>query len=199
MTKTVRVETKAGAYATDVNQLIRSILTHIGEDPNREGLLETPDRVVKSYKELFVGYTYDDGKIQETLKVFEDGACDEMVVLRGIEFSSFCEHHMLPFIGVAHVGYVPNGFIVGISKLARLVDIYAKRLQVQERLTTQITTALDKHLMPKGSACVIEAKHQCMSCRGVGKQNSVMITSSLTGVFKEEGSTRSEFLSLVRG
>jgi GTP cyclohydrolase I len=197
--KNVRVETVAGAFSTPLRSLIRALLNYIGEDPSREGLLETPERVIKSYDELFSGYRFTDEKIAETLKVFEDGACDEMVVLKGIEFNSFCEHHMLPFIGIAHVAYVPSGKIVGISKLARLVDIYSKRLQVQERLTTQITAALDKHLMPKGSACVIEAKHQCMSCRGVGKQNSVMVTSSLTGVFKEEGTTRSEFLSLVRG
>lgn len=197
--KHVRVETIAGAFSTPLGALIRALLSHIGEDPNREGLVETPERVIKSYEELFSGYKFNDAQIAKTLKVFEDGACDEMVVLKGIEFSSFCEHHMLPFIGIAHVAYVPEGRIVGISKLARLVDIYAKRLQVQERLTTQITYALDRHLKPKGSACVIEAKHQCMSCRGVGKQNSVMITSSLTGVFKDEGTTRSEFFSLVRG
>lgn len=197
-TNLVRVETQAGAFSTQVGELIKSLLRYIGENPEREGLLETPHRVIKSYDELFSGYKFDEERIAETLKVFEDGACDEMVVLKGIEFNSFCEHHMLPFIGVAHVAYVPNGKIVGISKLARLVDIYAKRLQVQERLTTQVTAALDTHLAPKGSACVIEAKHQCMSCRGVGKQNSVMVTCSLTGVFKDEPITRSEFLSHVR-
>lgn len=181
-----------------IQQNVRSILACIGEDPTREGLLETPKRVAKSYGQLFSGYAVDtDEKLVELLKVFTDGACDEMVILRDIEFSSFCEHHMLPFIGKAHVAYIPNGKVVGVSKLARLVDVYAKRLQIQERLTTQVTSALDRILAPKGAACVIEAHHQCMSCRGVGKQHSIMVTSSLTGAFKQEPETRAEFMSLV--
>ena len=174
---------------------VTRILEYIGEDPSREGLVETPKRVVKSYSELFAGYRQNP---EDFMKVFSDGACDEMVLLRDIEFQSCCEHHMLPFIGVAHVAYVPNGKVIGVSKLARLVDLYAKRLQIQERLCQQVTTALDEHLTPLGSACVIEAKHLCMTCRGVGKQNSVMTTSSLTGVFKESQSTRNEFLSMIR-
>ena len=154
---------------------------------------------VKSWQQLYSGYQFKtDADIAGVLKIFEDGACKEMVVLKNIEFQSMCEHHMLPFVGSAHIGYIPDGKIVGISKLARLLEVYARRLQVQERLTEQITAALDKHLMPKGSACVIEAHHQCMSCRGVMKQNSSMITSSLTGEFLQPA-VRSEFLSYVKG
>lgn len=176
---------------------VRDILDFIGEDPAREGLIETPSRVVKSWQQLYSGYRYKtDEDIAGVLKIFEDGACKEMVVLRSIEFQSMCEHHMLPFVGSAHIGYIPDGRIVGISKLARLLEVYARRLQVQERLTEQITAALDKHLRPKGSACVIEAHHQCMSCRGVMKQNTSMITSSLTGEFLLPA-VRSEFLSFA--
>ena len=179
--------------------LVRQVLINIGEDPDREGLIETPSRVMKSWQQLYSGYQYkSDEDIAGVLKIFEDGACKEMVVLKNIEFQSMCEHHMLPFVGYAHIGYIPNGSIVGISKLARLLEVYARRLQVQERLTEQITAALDRHLAPKGSACVIEAKHQCMSCRGVMKQNSSMITSSLTGEFLQPA-VRSEFLSYVKG
>lgn len=177
---------------------IRRVLQYIGEDPDREGLIETPKRVVKSYTEIFSGYSYKtEEDIASVLKVFEDGACDEMVVVKDIEFTSYCEHHMMPFSGVAHIAYLPAGKIIGLSKLGRILDIYARRLQIQERLTTQITTALETHLKPLGSACVIEAKHACMSCRGVKKQNSVMITSSLTGQFREPA-VRAEFFSMIR-
>ncbi len=174
---------------------IRRLIEFIGDDPNREGLRETPDRVIRSYKELFSGYKQDPASV---FKCFEDGACDEMVVLSGIEFCSHCEHHMLPFLGHAHVAYIPNKRIIGVSKIARLVEIFARRLQVQERLTTQITEALDKHLQPLGSACMIEANHLCMSCRGVRKQ-AIMRTSSLTGAFKQDGVARAEFLALIKG
>jgi len=174
------------------------LLEYIGEDPKREGLLETPSRMLRSYKELFSGYQFKhDVDVAAVMKVFEDGACDEMVVLRDIEFTSFCEHHFLPFHGVAHVAYLPHGKVIGISKLARLVDIFSKRLQIQERLTQQITAALDFHLKPLGSACVIEARHECMSCRGVRKQKSVMVTSSLTERFREP-EVRQEFFHLIR-
>lgn len=180
-------------------QIVADLLKAIGENPKREGLIETPSRVVKSWQQLYSGYRYKtDEDIASVLKIFEDGACKEMVVLKNIEFQSMCEHHMLPFVGKAHIGYIPNGRILGISKLARLLEIYARRLQVQERLTEQITAALDKHLLPKGSACVIEAHHQCMSCRGVMKQNTSMITSSLTGEFLQ-AAVRAEFLSHTRG
>lgn len=181
---------------TGLHESIRNLLRYIGENPDREGLLETPDRVLRSYSELFSGYHQNPASV---LKTFEDGACDEMVVLRDIEFWSCCEHHLLPFFGRAHIAYLPNGKIVGLSKLARLLEVYSRRLQVQERLTTQITEALDKHLHPLGSACVIEAKHLCMICRGVQKQQSTMITSSLTGAFREKPEVRGEFFQLVRG
>lgn len=185
-----RMEAEQGPEANVVR-----MLQFIGEDPKREGLRETPARVVKSYKELFSGYGVDVGKL---LKTFEDGVCDEMVLLKDIEVYSTCEHHLLPFYGVAHVAYIPNKKVVGISKLARLVDAFAKRLQIQERLTTQITSALDTHLQPLGSACVLEAKHFCMVCRGVGKQHSSMVTSSLTGEFRNP-EVRSEFFHLIKG
>ncbi len=179
-----------------IEDSIRNILVYIGEDPDREGLLETPARVMKAYKELFSGYRFTDDDVRKMLKTFKDGACDELVLVKDIEFVSFCEHHMLPFTGRAHVAYIPFERVVGVSKLARLVEVYSRRLQIQERLTTQITSALDKHLMPKGSACVIEASHSCMSCRGVMKQQSKMVTSSITGDFKN-GAVRAEFFSLI--
>lgn len=169
------------------------LLQYIGENPQREGLLETPARVIKAYDEMFSGYKTDPKSI---IKVFEEDSCDEMVLLRNIEFYSVCEHHMLPFFGTAHVAYIPNGKIVGLSKLARLVDIFSRRLQVQERLTTQITETLDELLQPAGSACVMEAQHFCMLCRGVRKQNSSMVTSSLTGAFRQPA-VRAEFFSMV--
>jgi GTP cyclohydrolase I len=176
---------------------IRRILEYIGEDPDREGLLETPHRVVKSYAELFSGYKYKtDEDISAFLKVFKDGACEEMVLVKDISFTSFCEHHMLPFEGVAHVAYLPQGRIIGLSKIPRLVEVYSRRLQVQERLTQQITGMMDKLLKPKGSACVIEASHSCMSCRGVRQSGAKMLTSSLTGEFLDSA-VRQEFFSHV--
>jgi GTP cyclohydrolase I len=175
---------------------IRRILQYIGENPDREGLKETPARVARSYKELFAGYGQ---KAEDIFKCFSDGACDEMVIQKNIEVQSFCEHHLIPFFGVAHVAYIPNKRIIGLSKLARLVDIYARRLQVQERLTTQITSDLDKYLQPLGSACVIECQHLCMCYRGVKKPHSTTLTSSLTGAFKKEPSCRAEFFHLIKG
>lgn len=179
--------------------LVREVLTAIGENPNRGGLKETPARVVASWKELFSGYSFKPEDICQLMKTFEDGAfgVDEMVVVRDIEFYSFCEHHMLPFVGVAHVGYLPDGKIVGLSKLARLVDVYARRLQVQERMTAQITRDIDHYLRPRGAGCVVEARHLCMACRGV-RSDSMTITSSLVGAFKDDPKTRAEFLSLAR-
>jgi GTP cyclohydrolase I len=183
----------------DSEKLIRHILVAIGENAAREGLVETPARVVRSWEELYAGYRVNTSdQFRDLLKVFTDGSCDEMVVLKDIEFQSMCEHHMLPFLGKAHIAYIPDGRILGISKLARLLEVFAKRLQVQERLTQQVTQTLDTYLRPKGSACVIEAHHQCMSCRGVLKQNSTMVTSSLTGAFKDNPETRAEFFGLVR-
>lgn len=173
---------------------IKNILGMIGEDPGREGLAGTPDRVVRSWAELFGGYKADPASI---MTVFEEGACDEMVILRDIEFYSTCEHHMLPFFGRAHVGYLPNGKVIGVSKIARLVDIYAKRLQVQERLTAQVADCLMQHLSPKGVIVVMTGVHMCMVARGVGKQNSRMTTSAIRGSFQDTR-TKAEFLSLCR-
>lgn len=184
------------ANQTGPEDAVIRILQFLGEDPAREGLRETPTRVVRSWGELFAGYKQDPAAL---LKTFEDGACDEMVVLKDIGFTSFCEHHLLPFTGTAHVAYLPDRKVLGLSKLARLVDCFAKRLQLQERLTTQVTAALDEHLRPQGSACVVEATHYCMACRGVRKENAVMVTSSLTGVFRDKPEVRAEFFQLVRG
>jgi len=174
---------------------VRRLLEYIGEDPKREGLVETPKRVIRSYETLFGGYKQ---KPEDVLKLFEDGACNEMVLLKDVEFTSFCEHHILPFFGKAHIAYIPDGRVIGISKLARILEIYARRLQIQERIGQQITDCLMKFLKPKGAACVLEAQHACMVCRGVQKQNSVMMTSSLTGVFLEHVQTRSEFFSMIK-
>ena len=172
---------------------VKTLLRYVGEDPDREGLKDTPKRVLRAYAELFSGYHQDPASV---LKTFEDGACDEMVLLRGVSVVSTCEHHLLPFIGSAHVAYLPAGRIVGISKLARLVDVFARRLQVQERLTVQVTAALEEHLKPLGAACVIEAKHSCMGCRGIRQADPIMVTSSLTGRFRDPV-VRAEFFSLV--
>lgn len=175
---------------------VRRLLEYIGEDPDREGLIETPQRVIKSYQKLFGGYNEDP---KEYLKVFKDDTCDEMVVVKEIEVYSMCEHHMLPFFGKAHIAYVPDGKVVGVSKLVRILETYARRLQIQERLCQQVTETIDKLLSPKGSACIIQARHFCMTSRGVEKQNSVMVTSSLTGVFQKHRATRNELLSLIKG
>lgn len=176
--------------------IVTRCLQRIGEDPLREGLVETPNRVVKSWKDLYGGYSQDPASV---FKVFEDGACDEMVLLKNIEFYSTCEHHMLPFFGRAHIAYIPNGRVVGISKLARLLEVFARRLQIQERLGQQITGAIVDHLKPKGAACILEAQHFCMTSRGVQKQDSIMVTSSLTGAFKDKPEARAELLTLVKG
>lgn len=177
----------------EIQDHIREIIKFIGENPEREGLRKTPERMVKSWKELFSGYHQN---VEEIFTVFEDDCCDEMVVLKQIEMYSFCEHHMLPFFGKASIAYIPNGKVVGISKLARVLEVFSRRLQIQERLCEQVTGALEKHLQPKGTACVIEAHHLCMMARGVSKQNSVMITSSLTGAFRLP-EVRTEFFQLV--
>lgn len=176
-------------------QTVRNIISFIDDHPNREGLRNTPARVVKSWEELFAGYNKNPADLMTVFS--ETNGYDEIVVLRNIEFYSTCEHHMLPFTGRAHVAYLPNNRVVGISKLARLLDLYARRLQIQERIGQQVIEALDTHLHPKGSACILVAKHQCMVCRGVQKQNSEMVTSSLSGVFKETPAVRAELLSLI--
>ena len=179
---------------TGIEDNIVRLLQYIGEDPKRDGLLETPARVAKSLHELYSGYHVDVGSL---FKVF-DVPHDEMVVLKDVEFYSMCEHHMLPFHGKAHIAYIPQGKVIGVSKLARVLEAFSRRLQVQERLTEQVTDALMQHLQPRGAACVLEASHFCMKCRGVQKQNSTMVTSSLKGVFREPAA-RAEFLQFIKG
>jgi GTP cyclohydrolase I len=191
------VPAKAAAVSqTEAEAAIKLLLRWAGDDPEREGLLDTPTRVAKAYKEWFGGYTM---KPEEYLKrTFEEVAgYDEMVILRDIEFESHCEHHMAPIIGVAHVGYIPNGRVVGISKLARVVEAYAKRLQVQEKMTAQIARCIQDVLKPKGVGVVIVAKHECMTTRGVHKTGVSMVTSKLLGSFREDARTRAEFLQCV--
>src|SRR5574342_703064 len=175
---------------------IRTILTQIGEDPGRDGLRNTPKRVDAAFRHLTSGYKMDaDALLNGALF---DVAYDEMVIVRDIETFSLCEHHLLPFFGKCHVGYIPNGRVIGLSKIPRLVDMYARRLQVQERLTMQIAETINSKIRPKGVAVVIEAQHLCMIMRGVEKQNSIAITSSMLGAFKDNQNTRKEFLSMVR-
>lgn len=172
------------------------VLTEIGEDPGREGLIKTPQRVAKSLRYLTSGYRKD---VDSVLNDALFSVCyDEMVIVRDIEVFSLCEHHLLPFFGRCHVAYLPNQKIVGLSKIPRLVDVFARRLQVQERLTTQIAETLMEKLNPQGVGVVIEARHLCMIMRGVEKQNSVAVTSAMLGVFRESAQTRAEFLNLVR-
>ncbi len=175
---------------------IRSILIKIGEDPARDGLLNTPLRVSQSLRFLTSGYRMNEDDLLN--KALFDVAYDEMVIVRDIELFSLCEHHLLPFFGKCHVGYIPDGRVIGLSKIPRLVDMYARRLQVQERLTRQIAETIDQKIRPRGVAVVIEAQHLCMIMRGVEKQNSVAVTSSMLGVFKDNQNTRNEFLNLVR-
>ncbi len=175
---------------------IRSILQQIGEDPNRDGLQNTPQRVDRAMRFLTSGYKMDPEELLN--KALFDVAYDEMVIVRDIEVFSLCEHHLLPFFGKCHVGYIPNGRVIGLSKIPRLVDMFARRLQVQERLTKQIAETINEKIHPRGVAVVIEAQHLCMIMRGVEKQNSVAVTSSMLGAFKDNQNTRNEFLNLVR-
>lgn len=175
--------------------LVRLQIEAIGEDTTREGLLDTPSRVIKSWKELYSGYEKDP---KDILTVFEADGYNQIVLLKDIEMYSTCEHHMLPFFGKAHVAYIPGDHVIGISKLARLVDIYARRMQIQERIGDQVTEALMKYLKPKAAACIIEAKHTCMMMRGVNKQNSTMMTSSLKGSFLEDSKSRQELMSMIK-
>lgn len=174
---------------------IREILSLLGEDPNREGLIKTPDRVAKSYQYLTKGYWQDPEDILRSALFKENYR--QMVIVKDIDLFSLCEHHMLPFYGKAHVAYIPNGYVTGLSKIARVVDVFARRLQVQERLTTQIKDCIQNTLNPMGVMVVIEARHMCMQMRGVEKQNSITTTSDFTGVFKEQ-KTREEFVSLIK-
>jgi len=189
-------DTQKGSGGDPLESVIRSLLRELGEDPGRDGLIRTPGRVARSLRFLTSGYR------QELDKVLNGAlfpvAYDEMVIVKDIEVFSLCEHHLLPFFGRCHVAYIPNQKVIGLSKIPRVVDVFAKRLQIQERLTTQIAEALMERIKPQGVGVIIEAKHLCMIMRGVEKQNSVAVTSHMTGVFKDGESTRAEFLRLVR-
>lgn len=180
----------------EAEKAVRVLLKWAGDNPDREGLIETPKRVVKAYEQFFEGYNQDPEEV--LMKTFEEvEGYDEMVIVKDIRLESHCEHHMVPILGVAHVGYIPNKRVVGISKLARIVDIFGKRLQTQETMTSQIANTIQKVLDPKGVAVVIDANHQCMSTRGVHKTTSSTVTSAMKGIFKENSVTRNEFLSFV--
>jgi len=175
---------------------VRTMILWAGDDPDREGLLETPSRVVRAYEEFFAGYAQDPREI--LAKTFSEvEGYDEMIVMNDIRFESHCEHHMVPIIGKAHVGYLPYKRVIGISKLARLVEVYARRLQVQEKMTVQIADTLQEVLQPKGVAVVIEAAHQCMTTRGVHKPGVGLVTSRMVGAFRDDPSTRREFLAVI--
>ncbi|HET7292883.1 MAG TPA: GTP cyclohydrolase I FolE [Vicinamibacteria bacterium] len=175
---------------------VRAILAGIGEDPDRDGLQKTPDRVEKALRFLTQGYSQDAEKVLN--EALFDVAYDEMVIIKDIEVFSLCEHHLLPFFGKAHVAYLPNGKVAGLSKIPRLVDMYARRLQVQERMTVDIAAAIERIIRPRGVGVVIEAMHFCMMMRGVEKQHSVAVTSCMRGVFRDQMQTREEFLNLIR-
>jgi GTP cyclohydrolase I len=196
--ETTASETTSGGRPSraEAEDAVRTLLRWAGDDPAREGLLDTPSRVVRSYEEFFSGYTEDPVEIlKRTFKEVE--GYDEMVVLKDIRFESHCEHHIAPIIGKAHVGYLPKCRVVGISKLARIVEIYARRLQIQEKLTAQIANTLQDVLDPKGVAVVVDAAHQCMTTRGVHKPGVTMVTSRMLGLFRTNPSTRREFLAMI--
>ena len=175
---------------------VKTLIRWAGDDPEREGLRETPKRVIKSYKDFFSGYNLDPREILSK-KFKEVEGYDEIIILKNIRLESHCEHHMVPFIGTAHVGYLPKNKIVGLSKLARLVETFAKRLQIQEKLTAQIANAIDEALQPKGVGVIIEASHLCVATRGIHKPDSKMVTSRMLGSFRDDPATRKEFLDLV--
>jgi len=175
---------------------VKTLIKWAGDDPTREGLIETPDRVIRAYKEFFAGYEEDPEQVLE--KTFEEvEGYDDAVIVRNIRVESHCEHHMVPILGIAHVGYIPNKRVVGISKLARIVDIFGKRLQTQETMTAQIADTIQRVLEPKGVAVVIDAGHQCMSTRGIHKTESSTITSRMLGIFRDKPETRAEFMNLI--
>jgi GTP cyclohydrolase I len=182
----------------EAEEAVRTLLKWAGDDPTREGLLGTPDRVVRSYEEFFAGYHEDPVELLQRTFEETDGY-DEMVVLRDIRLESHCEHHMVPIIGKAHVAYLPGNRVVGISKLARIVEVYSKRLQIQEKLTAQIANTLQDVLQPRGVGVVIEAAHECMTTRGVKKAGVTMVTSRMLGAFRDDQSTRREFMALISG
>jgi len=184
-----------GSSEGDAEDIVRRQLQYIGENASREGLAETPSRVVRSWREIYRGYNEDPG---QHLKYFKDGCPSEMVILRRFEFYSTCEHHLQPFFGTISIGYVPNQAMLGVSKLARIADCFARRLQIQERMTSQIAEFLERNLRPKGVMVVARARHLCIMARGVGKQNGLMVTSAIRGVFSEP-EVRAEFLKLEEG
>jgi len=179
-----------------MEKIIQELIRAVGENPKREGLSGTPRRVARAYEKFFSGYKEDPKKI---LTVFENEGYDEMIVVSNMEWYSFCEHHMIPFFGKAHVGYLPDKKIAGLSKIPRVVDIFSRRLQNQERLTSQIADALNGLLKPKGVGVILSAQHLCMMARGVGKQHSDMVTSCVLGAFRDDRATRQEFMDLLRG
>jgi GTP cyclohydrolase I len=182
----------------EAEEAVRTLIRWAGDDPEREGLVGTPDRVVRSYEEFFAGYQED--PVELLARTFEEtDGYDEMVLLKDIRFESHCEHHMVPIIGVCHVAYLPRNRVVGISKLARVLEVYAKRLQIQEKMTAQIANTIQEVLDPLGVAVVVEAQHQCMTTRGVHKPGVSMVTSRMLGVFRDDPSTRREFMSLIAG
>ncbi len=205
MNKLERINSEAAARAAaprdrpsrrEAEQAVRTLIRWAGDDPARPGLLETPQRVARAYQEWFAGYDEDPEQLLQ--QTFEEVAgYDEMVVVRDIQFVSHCEHHLVPVIGRAHVGYLPRARVVGISKLARLVQAFARRLQIQERLTAEIANTLDRVLRPVGVAVVVEARHGCMSSRGVRQSGTAMVTSRMLGVFSDQPETRQEFLSSI--
>ena len=193
---TTILKEKSEVSDKEAQEAFKTILRWIGDNPDREGLVETPKRVVKAYEQFFEGYNQDPEEI--LTKTFEEvEGYDEMVIVKDIRLESHCEHHIVPILGKAHIGYIPNNRVVGISKLARIVDVFGKRLQTQETMTSQIANVIQKVLDPKGVAVVIDASHQCMTTRGVHKPESSTVTSAMKGVFKENAVTRNEFLSFV--
>ena len=177
-------------------EAVKTLLAYTGDDPSREGLIDTPKRVIKAYDEFFAGYNED--PVEVLSRTFEQvEGYDEMVIVKGIRVESHCEHHMVPIIGVAHVGYIPNKKVVGISKLARMVDLFGKRLQTQETMTAQIADTIEKVLNPKGVAVVIDAAHMCMTTRGIHKTEASTVTSRMLGTFRKNANTRAEFMNLI--
>lgn len=193
MTPRVEIPTLTSA---SFEELMKEILVRLGEDPDREGLQRTPERVHKAYEFLTRGYNEDPEAL--LTKALFTVSYDEMVIVKDVEMFSLCEHHMLPFFGKVHVAYIPNGKVIGLSKVPRLIEVFSRRLQIQERLTTQIAETIQKVIQPQGVGVVIEARHLCMMMRGVEKQHSAAVTSSMLGCFREEQETRQEFLSLIR-
>ena len=194
--KNMTQEISEKSLEKEAMEAVKTLILWAGDDPEREGLLDTPKRVVKAYKQFFAGYKEDPEEILS--RTFEEvDGYDDAVIVRDIRLESHCEHHMVPIIGVAHVGYIPSNRVVGISKLARLVDLYSKRLQTQETMTAQIANTIDKVLKPKGVAVVIDSNHNCMSTRGVHKANSSTITSRMLGIFRTDEKAREEFISLI--